>query len=736
MEGQRNPRHFISSYYLLFAFALVTTLFPTANTAAEESPELALQQDPEPATDPYQTPPQWDMGPSLGREQYIRGLVEGNGNPLPGYKVTLYVSYAGDLHNDRVLASAVTDSYGKFRLRYRQPFGLSLKLKPVFFVIAEKGPAMLVSAIGAGPRLPKSVVVNERTTVATATSFAQFVHGRKILGNAYGMRNAVRMAANMANPFTGDVGAVLANKPNGTETSTLMTFNSLANAVASCIASAGNCLVLFEVTTPTGGPPTTSVLEAIANATKYPSYPNYPNNLDDPLYLLSLPYPIYQPALAERPTNWLLFLKFTGGQYSEQNSSNLMDGPGNVAIDRRGNAWILDNYEPAAPDEIACTGLRLLRFLPWGEKYPGSPYFGGGLSGAGFGITFDPRGNLWVGNFGFEAESCADGTVPPDPRKKIPATHNNVSLFYPSGVPLSPFRGFTQGNIFWPQGTVSDKRGNIWVANCGNDSVTIIPRGNPGLARNIPLPGGGTEPDSDSPLLKPFAIAIDPEGRAWVTGNKGQEIYIITLEGNVETVDSSKVSLSWPMGISGDSKGNMWVSSSDTVNIVCIDPLDSQGGENPSIIFYPANGGEPKQIEKTGGLTIPWGNAVDGDDTLWVFNFGNVPMEDADDDQTWPDTGVSRFCGAGECPHGLKLGDAISPDTGYTSDTLDRVTGGAIDPSGNLWLLNNWRKDGPLFYSTNPGGNSFVIVPGAAKPVKTPLIGPPRSFEKPHLTSQ
>jgi hypothetical protein len=61
---------------------------------------------------------------------------------------------------------------------------------------------------------------------------------------------------------------------------------------------------------------------------------------------------------------------------------------------------------------------------------------------------------------------------------------------------------------------------------------------------------------------------------------------------------------------------------------------------------------------------------------------------------------------------------------------LDRVTGGGVDPSGNIWILNNWKKTGPTppTYNTNPGGNSFVIVPGAAAPIKTPLIGPPESF--------
>jgi len=45
------------------------------------------------------------------------------------------------------------------------------------------------------------------------------------------------MAANLANPFTGQVGDVLGNVPNGDETSTRKTFNSMANLVAACVGN-------------------------------------------------------------------------------------------------------------------------------------------------------------------------------------------------------------------------------------------------------------------------------------------------------------------------------------------------------------------------------------------------------------------------------------------------------------------------------------------------------------------
>ena len=696
-------------------------------------------------------------GQGHGNKSTLDGVVEGAGHPQPGYSVSLYASYAGHPNTERsnrLLGTDTTDEAGGFEIHYKKP---RRRNPAVLYLVAEKDEAMLASAIG-DVADDAFVVVNERTTVATGVAFAQFIDGRRITGNRYGMLNAVPMAANMANPASGEIGEVLDTVPNADENSTRNTFNSLANIVASCVDDAANCEKLFFRTTPTGGPAPTTVLQAVANMTKYPSHHF------DLLFELSLDKPFYQPALAldTKQTSWLLFIKFTGGNYSEYAETNLMSGPGNLAFDETGIAWVNDNYVPTADLQLSCAGQRLMKFYPSGESFAGSPYFGGGLSGAGFGITLDPRGRIWVGNFGFESPSC-DGRLPPDPDNKIPADHGSVSLFRPDGTPISGDDGLREGHIWWPQATVSDKKGNIWVANCGNDTVTFIPKGKARKAENIALPDGqgeagnfmptipDTEPNSDAPLLKPFGIAIDPNGRAWVTANQdgfivpstedplgapGGRVYRISSRGQVELLPhldaSSQLVLSWPMGISGDSKGNMWVSNSNSVKVPCVDPLDPQSGQlEPSVALYRADDSLPT-LHTGGGLTIPWGNAIDGNDTLWVFNFGQQPTSAVDENTEWPDTPLSHFCGADEskCPEGLHTGDPISPDAGYTSDAVDRVTGGQIDQSGNVWLLNNWKKTGPYqpVYETNPGGNSFVIVPGAAGPVKTPLIGPPRSF--------
>ena len=157
------------------------------------------------------------------RAARLQGNVQSAGAPLAGYKVSLYANFIDHGPAWKLLGSNTTNDAGHFDIAYSLPPGL-VDDASILFVQAERGRAMLASAIGLGSSAPAQVVVNERTTVATGNAFARFVDDRKIGGNTYGMINALPMAANLANPQTGAVGVVLASTPNGNETSTLPTF--------------------------------------------------------------------------------------------------------------------------------------------------------------------------------------------------------------------------------------------------------------------------------------------------------------------------------------------------------------------------------------------------------------------------------------------------------------------------------------------------------------------------------
>jgi hypothetical protein len=241
--------------------------------------------------------------------------------------------------------------------------------------------------------------------------------------------------------------------------------------------------------------------------------------------------------------------------------------------------------------------------------------------------------------------------------------------------------------------------------------------------------------------MKPFGIAIDHQGNAWVTGSRNSTQAVIGPDGKVIEVippvgPGGRTVLSRPMGNASDSRGNIWVSNSNFMDVPCPNtPTPDLGpATSPSIALFlrhPDRKPHAGSPFTGGGLTIPWGIAVDGNDTVWVANFG-FAFSPQPPDPDWPAPNrVSHFCGVdpSKCPPTKRgVGKPISPDTGYTSDALIRNTAVAIDPSGNVWLANNWKRF-PIVNVVNPGGNSLAVMVGAAAPVKTPLIGTPQSFD-------
>jgi sugar lactone lactonase YvrE len=618
-----------------------------------------------------------------GPSALLAGRALSGGKPDGSTTVTLYRTAARPGGPPVALGSSRTRADGSFVIHYgRQPSS-----NAVLYVLTGRGAAVRLASVLPRAPVPGRVVVNERTTVAMGYSMAQFITGPRVGGKAPGLQNAAAMAGDLVDLRTGGLSPVLGARPNGTQTSTLRTFNSLANMLIPCVQSSARCGWLFLQAKPPGVPMPRGTLEAIADIARYPWH-----NVGS-LFALARAAPrAYAPALTRRgrPDAWLIALRFYG-------DGNQLSGPGNMAIDARGNVWVTSNYiysrNPLAP---VCGSKLVFEFTPTGRYAPGSPFTGGGLSGAGFGITLDPHGHVWVGNYGFASSRCPN--QPP---------HNSVSEFSQNGTPISPGPsasnpggGFVQGPLSWPQGTVSDQRGNIWIANTCGDSVTRYLGGNPQHAVTSATVG----------IEQPFDIAFNGRGQAFVTGNLNNTVAVLNPDG--KPARPVIAGMSHPLGIAADSRGDMWVANSGVVNIPCPSGASSSAGTG-SVRLIGSNGVAVSQPFTGGGLTIPWGIAVDGADNVWVANFGQQR--------------VTELCGVktANCPPGFHTGQAISPNgNGYGFDGLTRNTGIQIDPSGNVWIANNW-KNVPI-PDANPGGYEMVVFLGAARPLRTPLIGPPR----------
>jgi hypothetical protein len=627
----------------------------------------------------------------------LSGVVQTGGTsssqPLPNVHVTLFEATTGQ---PAMLGQATTDVSGRFSIRYTRRTSHS-----IFFVQADVSEGVEFVTI-LGSNLPATVTINELTTVAASYSMAQFLRSGVISGNSFGLQIAAGMNDNIVASATGQSSPVLLSSPNADQTNSLRSTRSLANLLAACVEDPTVTASLFNLTTPPGGVPPHNTTEALANLARDPG-----QNVDG-IYALTLLSNLYAPPLLTMPDAWTVTVKVNDSGSDEPD--RLISGPGNVAFDQRGYAWVTNNTFQGTP----CSSNFNLVFKPNGQPADGrngtprSPLTGGGVLGAGFGVTIDPRGSAWFGNFGWgDSDHCT-----PDP---IPSADGNgsVSRFTLTGMPVSPPDAY-QGGPVRAQGMATDAKGNIWISSFGNNSVYVFRHGNPHQSVGFDQQSGSG----------PFDIAIASDGSAWVSNGLGLPPASVAKYALVNGALEQQFRHFLGQGLRGislDSHGDAWVASL---------------GDNFVYALRP-DGTEINQFNG-GGMYYPWGLTVDGEDNVWVGNFGPLELSSNFTGRLTKLWGVNA-------PPGHNVGDPISPPTGYTVPTagsqvllhngqplygpppappcfipMMRCTEVNIDQAGNIWFINNWKPD---FYidtiGMNPGGDGIIIFVGLAPPPTT-----------------
>jgi hypothetical protein len=598
-----------------------------------------------------------------GGSAALRGTASAAGRPLAGAHVVLF---AGSRTTTAELADATTASDGSFQLSYDAPTSGVLYVEATTTASGHLTLRSVVGVVGDGggvaPQPVGIVTINELTTVATTFALAQFTREAGIAGPSPGLQNAAATVFNLVDPVEGTAGAVVTNDENGAGNDTLATLGTLANLVSLCAPGNAGCDDLLRLTTPLGGSEPKDTAQAVLNLALHPTL------APDPLFTLARTADVVQPALTTAPTAWTLVLLYTEPD---------LYASGRIAIDRKGNVWSSNNWLPGTQDPSPYVTV----LSPTGQPSLGSPIEGGGMKAGAWGAAITPEGSAWFGSFGGDAMSqyAADGTA------------------------ISPDDGWTNGGLSHPQGVAIDQRGNIWIANNygpesapGKGDVVVYPGGDPSKA--ITITGGG--------LNHPFAIQIDGFGRAWVTNagpgganlvNTRAAIAIGKFGGSVTVIgpDFEPTSFSpieddafrWPLGLAIDSKNHAWV-----VNYFGSSVTEMQPDGTVAANFKLPDG------------TLPWSQAVDGSDRVWVAGFARPAV--------W------LLCGAttDACPPGTATGTILSPPDGFASKAFQHFTSIQIDQSGNVWLSNNWANLVPPV-----GGVGIAEIVGAATPVCTPL---------------
>ncbi|MBE9172186.1 hypothetical protein IQ216_03550 [Cyanobium sp. LEGE 06143] len=539
--------------------------------------------------------------------------------------------------------------------------------------------------------------MNELSTVATAWALNNFLKGEEVRGPIRSLSVAQEAYKNLVRPS-----GRIAKRLTGIEESQ-ETFFTLANILSSSIRNpAKNLDVFLDSAVNAQGGSASTTLEALVNLAKAPL------NVSRELFALSLQEPTYSGGLPadSPPKAWVL-----GLAHFARNSKgvNPINGPGNIAIDKKGQLWITNNYTPFAPrDEPPFPGNTLINLDAGGNLIQRRPLKGGGLYGAGYGIGIDPGGQVWVGNYGFGGNNSFTNEPALIPLR---GNGNSVSRFSPNGRVRSPngsrlpkripTGGFTQGGMLGPQGTVSDQQGNIWIASSRetkrqSSKVVLYLDGKPRHSQN-------PRPFEHPTLSKPFDIAIDAQGDAWVTYTEGGRFGtggVVELRYDRKNqrfrkrtyVDSS---FDAPWGIAAAASGEIWFTNSG-----------NRRGSTVSVI-EPLSGRKELFTLSDKELGV-WGISLDAQGNAYV----NAFLQES----VYVVSGKTQKV-AGQV---VRRGELLSPSEGYQfPGVLFRGTGLELDPAGNLWVANN--------YNTNPqnyGGRNIIQYVGLGLPVDTPLIGP------------
>jgi DNA-binding beta-propeller fold protein YncE len=392
-------------------------------------------------------------------------------------------------------------------------------------------------------------------------------------------------------------------------------------------------------------------------------------------------------------------------------------------FDSEGNLWVGDNFTIGWQAQDALWQGNATKFAPNGR--PLSPittgFSGGGMQGGTFGAAVDAKDNAWLASYGGKS----------------------IAVFDKNGKPLTPPEGITfDGKLGLMQGIIVTPSGDVWALGVSKDQLLYFPKGD-WTKGKIVCEGREIEPCKS--FLGPFHLGIDQQDRIWVTNAVGGHVTRFPAS------DPSKVekfSTGWSgSGLGIDSQGNVWVTnrlgSSMRGGLVVAelaltalrggnpDPdltramAKQHGGDGSVTLLKPDGSQYPGSPFKGGGLPGPWAATIDGNDNVWISNFAQ------------PSSPIVELCGTRteNCPPGFKTGDQISPPNGYVGGGLQMQTDLAIDPAGNVWVMNNWQDiescltvpDEEL--STRCGGQGVVIFYGMAKPVRPPQIGPARGYQ-------
>ena len=262
-----------------------------------------------------------------------------------------------------------------------------------------------------------------------------------------------------------------------------------------------------------------------------------------------------------------------------------------------------------------------------------------------------------------------------------------------------------------PQGVAVDFKGNVFVADTGNNVIRIITSdGNINLFAGYVSSGqpsfgwaGDGGPALGAQLHLPVGLAVDGAGDLFVADSANNAIRKITTDGNIQTIAglgptgggfsgdaaaATAANLDGPLDVAVDKSNNVYIADTNNANVR---KIGSDGNINTiagktaivsgavTVVFgFSGDGGAATSASLAG----PAGVAVDSSGNVYIATYADNRIRKITASAT---NNISTFAG--------NSGYGFAGDGGpATSSQLSAPRGIGLDSSGNLYLadrLNN-----------------------------------------------
>ena len=192
-------------------------------------------------------------------------------------------------------------------------------------------------------------------------------------------------------------------------------------------------------------------------------------------------------------------------------------------------------------------------------------------------------------------------------------------------------------------GVALDAAGNVYFGDASNRRVRkVTPAGIISTVAGTGMPGfsGDGGPATNATLNRPTFVVVDPAGKLYITDSSNQRIRRVDLNGTITTIagnglagfsgdggPATDASLMFPLGITMDRIGNLYVADANNHRIRRIDlrgvitTVAGNGAEGFSGDLGPAT---------SASLNYPEDVAVDGSGNLFIADCGNNRIRKVD----------------------------------------------------------------------------------------------------------